>query len=52
MLSAVDYLRSLKITHRDLKIGNILIDENDNAQIIDFGLSRQNKHSMGGSIST
>ncbi|KAI5149187.1 serine/threonine protein kinase KIN1/2 [Enteropsectra breve] len=39
ILSAVDYLHRNCIAHRDLKIENILIDHNDNAKIIDFGLS-------------
>ena len=40
LASAVHYLQTdLKIVHRDLKLENILFDENDNVRLIDFGLS-------------
>ncbi|KAK6089882.1 hypothetical protein P3W45_001085 [Vairimorpha bombi] len=39
ILSAVDYIHKNSIVHRDMKIENILLDENDNIKIIDFGLS-------------
>jgi 5'-AMP-activated protein kinase catalytic alpha subunit len=42
-LSGVEYLHSIKVCHRDLKPENLLLDENMNIKIVDFGLSNTYK---------
>lgn len=37
--SAIKYLHELNIAHRDIKLENMLIDDEMNAKIIDFGFS-------------
>ena len=39
-LCAMNYIHSTNIIHRDLKPANLLIDQNCNVKICDFGLSR------------
>jgi serine/threonine protein kinase len=40
----MDYIHSWKIIHRDLKSGNILINEHYHCYIIDFGISRSSRN--------
>jgi len=46
----VEYLHKLRICHRDLKPENLLLDENKNIKIVDFGLS--NTYSEGQLLKT
>ena len=44
MCLAVQYLHETQhVVHRDLKLGNVMIDAEDNIKIIDFGLSHKLK---------
>jgi hypothetical protein len=40
LILAIEYLHSLEIVHLDLQLGNICIDHNGYAKLIDFGLAR------------
>ena len=40
ILLALDHINSQGVIHRDLKLENIMIDEDENPKIIDFGLSK------------
>ncbi|EHA8591152.1 putative CBL-interacting protein kinase 2 [Cocos nucifera] len=39
LISAVDYCHSTGVYHRDLKLENVLLDENGSLKVSDFGLS-------------
>lgn len=39
LISAVDYCHSRGVSHRDLKPENLLLDENEDLKVSDFGLS-------------
>ena len=43
ILAGIEYLHKNKICHRDLKPENLLLDENMNIKIVDFGLSNTYK---------
>ena len=40
IIDTVRFIHSHNIVHRDLKLCNIILDENEDIRIIDFGLSK------------
>jgi len=44
ILAGVEYIHKLNIVHRDLKPENLLLDNNNNIKIVDFGLSNTYKN--------
>src|SRR6266545_7010167 len=47
IISAVDYCHRFNIAHRDLKLENILIDDESNIKIADFGMAAWQDSSRG-----
>lgn len=39
LISAVDYMHSNRVIHRDLKLGNIFLNVNMEIKVGDFGLA-------------
>ncbi|KAJ5747879.1 uncharacterized protein N7511_009575 [Penicillium nucicola] len=52
IMRGLKYLHSAGVVHRDLKPSNILINENCDLKICDFGLARVQEHHMTGYVST
>ncbi|KAI8925674.1 mitogen activated protein kinase [Entophlyctis helioformis] len=52
ILRGLKYVHSAGVVHRDLKPGNILINENCDLKICDFGLARVTESMMTGYVST
>nr|KAJ3418974.1 MAPK protein hog1 [Polyrhizophydium stewartii] len=52
IFSGLKYVHSAGVVHRDLKPGNILINENCDLKICDFGLARVTESLMTGYVST
>ncbi|XP_022101375.1 serine/threonine-protein kinase Chk1-like [Acanthaster planci] len=44
LIAGVEYLHRKGVTHRDLKPENLLLDDNDNLKISDFGLATVYRH--------
>ncbi|KAF9109842.1 hypothetical protein BGX30_008223, partial [Mortierella sp. GBA39] len=51
---ALHYLHTLGLVHQDIKLGNILIDDNGRAKVADFGMSyyEQKERKFGGRVET
>ncbi|KAI5189049.1 hypothetical protein NECID01_0404 [Nematocida sp. AWRm77] len=45
LLVGLRYMHANGIIHRDIKLGNVMISENNELKIIDFGLSKDTMHS-------
>ncbi|KAJ5842257.1 hypothetical protein N7534_012087 [Penicillium rubens] len=52
MLRGLKYIHSAGVIHRDLKPSNILIDDNCDLKICDFGLAREQDAQMTGYVAT
>jgi p38 MAP kinase len=52
ILRGLKYIHSAGIIHRDLKPQNIVVNEDNEVKIVDFGLARQVDNSMTGYVST
>jgi len=47
---ALRYIHSKGIIHRDIKLGNVMLDESNNVKIADFGVARIMAEGEGGAV--
>ncbi|KAI8607595.1 kinase-like domain-containing protein, partial [Chytriomyces sp. MP71] len=52
LMSGVGFIHSFGIVHRDLKLENILLDEEQNVLISDFGFANQSTANPDGLLRT
>lgn len=52
LLRGLKYIHSSGVIHRDLKPSNIVVNENCDLRIVDFGLARQSETEMTGYVAT
>ncbi|KAG1728060.1 Pkinase-domain-containing protein [Suillus paluster] len=52
IISAIDYCHRLNIAHRDLKPENLLMDQNKNIKVADFGMAAWQASSKNGLLQT
>uniref|UniRef100_A0A1A9W2K4 Protein kinase domain-containing protein n=1 Tax=Glossina brevipalpis TaxID=37001 RepID=A0A1A9W2K4_9MUSC len=50
LVSAVEYIHSKGVVHRDIKCENLLLDENWNIKLIDFGFARKDTRSSDNQV--
>ncbi len=50
LVEAMEFMHSNNVVHRDLKLENLLLDEDYNLKIADFGLSTTVESSYGGGV--
>ena len=48
--SAIDYIHKYKVTHNDLKLNNILLSDDNDIIIIDFGCALENTFDFNSDI--
>ena len=50
LMQALDYCHAQEVIHRDIKLENILLDQNNNVKLIDFGFSTNFPSTQKGKI--